>query len=296
MMTSPKARTITKMVAGRRSIILNAAQAASDAREQASLDLVDPIDVYALASALNTRVRFVDIDMEGFYFKGSPARVLLSAHRPLPRRAFTCAHELGHHWFGHGTTMDELQTDDRSDSENPNEILANGFASFLLMPTIGIRRAFNARGWDISKAGPLQMLTVASEFGVGYETLLTHLSMMLKDLPPNRRAELEKTKPKKIRKNLLGENDLTGLTILDSHQQAKTIELEIGRGVVLPKGTLLDGNSLTAAGTFPTFDLYRATKRGLTTAKNAAWTVELRIAPTKFIGPAQYRYLEDPDE
>jgi len=284
------------MVPGRRSIILDAAQAASDAREQVGLDLVDPIDVYALANKLGVRVRFVDISMEGFYLKGSPARVLLSSLRPLPRRAFTCAHELGHHWFGHGTTMDELQTDDRSDSENPNEVLANGFASFLLMPTIGIRRAFSVRGWDAATPTPLQILTIASEFGVGYETVLNHMSLMLRDLSAAKKADLEKIKPKRIRKDLLGDNDFTGLTILDSNQQAHSVELEVGYGLAVPKGTLLDGNFLNAKDTFPGFDLYRAVKRGLMTIKNSNWTVELRIAPAKFVGPAQYRYLEDPDE
>lgn len=284
------------MTVGKRSLIQDAAQAASDAREQGGLDLVEPIDVYGLAATLGVRVRFTNINMEGFYQKGSPPRILLSSLRPLARRAFTCGHELGHHWFGHGTTMDELQTDDRSDNENPNEILANAFGGFVLMPPIGIRGAFNTRNWDIPTATPSQMLTVASEFGVGYRTLLTHLAHMMRDLPVSRKTELAKVDPQRIRKDLLGENDLNGLTILDAHHEAKSIELEVGRGLMVPKGTLLSGAFLGPAKTYPTFDLYRATKRGLMTIKNSSWTVELRISPQKVVGPAQHRFMEDPDE
>jgi Zn-dependent peptidase ImmA (M78 family) len=88
----------------RRALIIDAAQAASDARDRVGFDLIAPIDVYDLAERLGVRVLFLDVSMEGFYQKGPPSRILLSAQRPLARRAFTCAHEIGHHWFGHGST------------------------------------------------------------------------------------------------------------------------------------------------------------------------------------------------
>jgi Zn-dependent peptidase ImmA (M78 family) len=284
------------MVAGKRSLIQDAAQAASDCREKADLDLVEPIDVYGLAEQLKVSVRFTDINMEGFYQKGARPQILLSALRPLARRAFTCAHELGHHWYGHGTTMDDLATDDRSDNESPNEVLANAFGSFLLMPPIGIRAAFNVRGWDIANPTPVQVLTVASEFGVGYKTLLTHLAHMTRDLPLDKKEALAKVDPKRIRKDLLGANDLNGLTILDAQQEARSMELEVGRGLIVPKGTLLDGHLLGQAKAYPDFDLYRASKRGQMTIKHASWTVQLRVSPYQFVGRAKFRFLEDPDE
>jgi len=42
--------------------------------------------------------------MEGMYYRGDPARIVIGARRPLSRRNFTCGHELGHHIFGHGST------------------------------------------------------------------------------------------------------------------------------------------------------------------------------------------------
>lgn len=280
----------------RRALLLEGAQAASDVRDKLGLDLVDPIDIYAVAEALGVRVRFLDISMEGFYQKGKPPRVMLSALRPLARRAFTCAHEIGHHWFGHSSTIDELQADDRHDSDIPEEILANAFASFILMPTIGLRRAFNSRGWKVATANPLQILTVASEFGVGYNTLITHLTITLRDMPQPVRDELEKWTPQRIRKKLLGDDTATGLVILDDKQQAASVDLEAGYAIAIPAGSSVLGDILDHRQNIPSFDVYTATSRGRATVTAPGWKLEARVAPARFIGPANYRFLEDPDE
>lgn len=283
-------------MANRHALILEGAQAASDARDSLGIDLVAPIDIYAVAEAMGVRVRFLSVSMEGFYRKGSPPRVMLSALRPLARRAFTCAHEIGHHWFGHGSTIDEMQSDDRHDSDIPEEILANAFAGFMLMPSIGLRRAFNSRGWKPATANPEQILTIASEFGVGYETLLTHLSMTLADMPRSVRSELGKWTPQRIRKKLLGDDDANGLVILDEKHQTAGVDLEDGYAVAVPMGATVSGSVLTPRQAIAGFDVYDAVGRGRATIKTAQWQAEARVAPQQFIGPANYRFLEDPDE
>jgi hypothetical protein len=78
-----------------------------------------------------------------------------SARRPLPRRAYNCAHELGHHAFGHGSSIDELREDAKAQPwEDPKEFLADTFAGFILMPIIGLRRAFSVRGLTPETATP----------------------------------------------------------------------------------------------------------------------------------------------
>jgi hypothetical protein len=43
----------------------------------------------------------------------------------MPRRAYDCAHELGHHVFGHGSSIDELREDAKAQPwEDPKEFLA----------------------------------------------------------------------------------------------------------------------------------------------------------------------------
>jgi Zn-dependent peptidase ImmA (M78 family) len=284
------------VASNRRLLNLTAAQAASDVRDQVGFDQVDPINVYAVADKIGVRVRFVDVNMEGLYQKSSQPIILISNKRPQPRRAFTCGHEIGHHHFGHGSTLDNLKADDQEDNKNPNEIMANAFASFLLLPTIGVRRAFNSRGLAVGEASPLNMLTVASEFGVGYSTLVNHLALMMHDISLKRRDELLSLKPKKIRKDFLGDNDLTALCILDEAQKANSVDLEIGHGIAVPKGTLLTGKSLELFKSLSSHDVYRAVMRGQTGIKCSSWCAELKISLAEPIGPAKYRYLEDPDE
>ena len=81
-----------------------------DVRTKHGLDLLSPVDIYALSKAAGAKVRFVEIaSMEGMYGQGDAGTVIwLSSLRPLPRRNFSCGHELGHHVFGHGSTVDEL--------------------------------------------------------------------------------------------------------------------------------------------------------------------------------------------
>ncbi|KDM67995.1 ImmA/IrrE family metallo-endopeptidase [Acidiphilium sp. JA12-A1] len=280
----------------RRPLILEGAQAASDVRDQLGLDLIAPVDPYAIAEALGIRVRFLPVSMEGFYQKGNPPRIMLSALRPLARKAFTCAHEVGHHWFGHGSTIDELKADDRQDSDIPEEILANAFAGFLLMPTIGIRRAFSSRGWKPATANPLQILTIASEFGVGYETLLTHMSITLDDMPRNVRIALGKWTPQRIRKRVLGDDDADGLVVLDSKQQSASVDLDVDYALAVPIGAAVSGEVLISRQTIEGYDVYTAVSRGRATVTTPDWQVEARVAPARFTGPANYRFLEDPDE
>lgn len=280
----------------RRALILDGAQGASDLRDRLGLDLVGPIDPYAAANALGIRVRFLPVSMEGFYQKATPPRIMLSAQRPLARKAFTCAHEIGHHWFGHGSTIDELQSDGRGDSAIPAEVLANAFAAFLLMPTIGLRRAFNSRGWKPATCTPVQLLTIASEFGVGYETLLTQLSITLNDMPRSTQAELGKWTPQRVRRQFLGNDDASGLAILDGAQTAATVDLEEGYALAVPSGAQVTSGTLALRQTIGGFDVYDATGRGRGTVTAAKWQAEIRVTPPQFVGSADYRFLEDPDE
>jgi len=280
----------------RRTLILDGARAASEVRDQVGLDQTATVDVYAIAEAIGIRVRFLPVSMEGFYRKGKPPRIMLSALRPLARKAFTCAHEIGHHWFGHGSTLDELKGDDREDSEIPEEILVNAFAAFLLMPSIAVRGAFNRRGWTAASADSVQILTIASEFGVGYGTLLTHLSIALNDMPRNVRSALGKWTPQRIRKHLLGDDEAEGLVILDEKQRSAHVDLEEGYALAVPTGAKAVGEVLTPRQSIKGFDVYDAIGRGRATISTAHWSAEARVAPAKFIGAANYRFLEDPDE
>lgn len=126
----------------RRALATQAMHAAAATRAKARLDQGSPICVFGLCETLGVTVRFNSINMEGMYQRGARPRIHLSARRPLSRRAFNCAHELGHHVFAHGSSIDELRENAKvQPREDPKEFLADTFAGFTLMPVIGLRRA-----------------------------------------------------------------------------------------------------------------------------------------------------------
>ena len=279
----------------RRDLLREGMRAATELRDRLDLDPFGPVDPYFAADQLGVKVRFLDTSMEGFYFKQGPGRILLSSLRPVPRRAFTCAHELGHHWFGHGSTIDQLKQDERPDAGKPDEILANAFAAFFLMPSVGLRGAFARRGWAVPTATPLQVFIVACQFGVGYVTLVNHLSYTLGEISAARRAELERWTPQRIRRDLL-EEDFTSFVVADAQTEAAAFDVERGAAVLLPLNIVVDGDALDHVRSLDAFDLYQAVKRGMVTVKGLAQPFRVRVMPKDYVGPAGNRFLEDPDE
>jgi Zn-dependent peptidase ImmA (M78 family) len=282
----------------RRVLATQAMQAASATRARAKLDQVSPICVYAVCEALGLTVRFNNINMEGMYQRGAPPRIHLSARRPLARRAYNCAHELGHHVFGHGSTIDELREDAKAQPwEDPKEFLADTFAGFILMPIIGIRRAFSVRGWTPEAATPVQMFTIACDFGVGYSTLLTHLSIGLTILPRTRAAALQRITPRALRADIVGALTPGPLIVADHHRASPTLDVEVKTLVLLPPGTQVAGGGLATERGVASGRLFRAVLPGIVQVRAGAWATFVRIAPEGYVGLAQYRHLEeDPDE
>ncbi|MDB5415367.1 MAG: hypothetical protein JWR10_3702 [Rubritepida sp.] len=294
----------TKPSFNRRALATQAMQAAAAIRAKAKLDQVSPICIYGLCETLGIAVRFNNINMEGMYQRGLPPRIHLSARRPLPRRSYNCAHELGHHVFGHGSSIDELREDAKARPwEDPKEFLADAFAGFILMPIIGLRRAFSVRNWLPEAATPEQIFTIACEFGVGYSTLLTHLSAGVDILSRGRSADLQRITPKALRINILGALTPEPLIVADRHRSAPTLDAEVKTLLLLPPATEVVGGGLAFERDLASGRLFRAIKPGIFQARADDWAVFIRIAPVQkdqpygYVGLAQYRHLEeDPDE
>lgn len=288
----------------RRALATQAMQAATATRAEANLDQVGPICIYGLCENLGIVVRFNNINMEGMYQRGVPSRIHLSARRPLPRRVYNCAHELGHHVFGHASSIDELRKDAKARPwEDPKEFLADTFAGFVLMPTIGLRRAFSIRGWAPDTATPMQIFTVACEFGVGYMTLLTQLSAGVRMLSHSRAATLRRVTPKALRTGILGVVTPDPLIVADRLRTARTLDAEVKTLLLLPPGAEVAGDGLAFERDLPTGRLFRAVKPGIFQSSADGWAVFIRVAPVQeheacgYVGLARYRHLgKDPDE
>lgn len=282
--------------ASRKSLVMQGMQASITARIKAGVDLKNPTCIYGLCEAHNVVVRFNEINMEGMYDRTSKPRIHISALRPLARRAFTCAHELGHHIFGHGSTIDELRDDQANSGDRPpNEILADAFAAFALMPTLGLREAFAKRGLDPNRATALDMYAIACNFGVGQATLVNHLAYGISMINQAQRDRLGRITPKMIRTELLGEVVPTPLTVADQHWSSPTLDTEQSALLLLPSGVVVDTAMLVPEREFALGRLFRAAKCGITRVviPGTPWATYVRIAPRQYVGLARFRHLEE---
>ena len=277
----------------RRQLASQAMVASIATRTNTGCGQQSPVCIYSLCEALGVVVRFNGINMEGMYQRGSPPRIHLSARRPLVRRVYNCAHELGHHVFGHGSSIDELREDAQASTKDPKEFLVDAYAGFLLMPTLGMRRAFAVRNWDPQNATPLQMFTVACEFGVGYRTLITHLSASTGTISKKRAETLLKTQPSDIRAGILGATSKSPLVVADTHNSSATMDCEIGMHVLLPLGVRIEGGALIHERDLVGGGLFRASHSGIARAEGPdRFALFVRVARESYVGLAQYRHLE----
>ncbi len=269
---------------------------ASKVRRQLELGRFQPINIYDVCLSLGITVRFVDVNMEGFYVnqEGIPT-ILISNQRPFPRRSFTCGHELGHHVFGHGLKLDILsEENDYSDSKDSDEILVDAFAAALLMPVGSIQSEFIKRGLDIQKASPIDFYTVCSIFGVGYQTLITHCKIngLISEA---KAASLNKTNPSKIFKEHFGGiGDKSHFRIIDQYCKLKTVDLEVSNYIIVPTNTAIEG-TLKKIATTKIGCVYQAKSPGIFTAYSLDSDVSyfIRIQKENYIGLAEYRHFED---
>jgi len=277
----------------RRDLARRALQRSIEVRRKATVGVNAAIDPFDLSERLGVKVQFVDVSMEGFYKPGRRPRILLSALRPLVRRVYNCGHELGHWAFGHASTLDALLEGCERDFQ-PEEFLADTFAGFLLMPPLGVKRAFVRRGWKPETATSEQFYSVACSFGVGYETLIEHCARSLEILPMHRAVVLLKQPVRKIRDSLLARPAPEPLVVIDSFWELRTVDIEIGTLVLLPEGCRLEGSQLEPV-SHSTGRLYRARATGIGRIEDPqrAWAAFVRVTRFQFVGFSTNRHLEN---
>jgi len=218
--------------------------------------------------------------------------IVVSAERPPGRRRYTCGHELGHHIFGHGTCLDEL-ADEATDSWSPEEFVAQRFAAALMMPKIAVDSAFARRGWPISQPTPEMIFVVAQELGVGFTTLVGHLNLTLGRLSRAAADSLRRVRLPKLREQFAGFKIEHDLIFVDQHWGRRTIDVEVGDVVILPKNAKVEG----ACGSVveePTRHVVGAAPGiGSVSIDAGRPPVSLRVSRREFTGLARYRHLEE---
>ncbi len=285
------------MTVQRANLAQEALDKSLEVRQEAGLPFGTPLNVFDLCELLapKVRVRFADYSMEGCYVRSDRPLIEVSALRPLGRRVFNATHELGHHALGHpGTRLDEQLEEGKADpSSDPDEYAANAFAGFLLMPKIGVRRAFVSRGWAISNPQPEQAFVIACHFGVGYLTLVNHLAYGLRAIRIALAEQLKKVRLPAIRQALLGSKDADRMWVADRHYVMPTLDTEVGATLLLPCGSQPEFDNLTFVNDLPAGRVFTAVRPGMTRVEaDGGWAVTVRVAKYQYSGWATNRHLE----
>lgn len=279
----------------RQELARTALRAAIEMRRKAEIPLEDPICVYDFAETLGVEVRFVGgSSFAGMFAKGIDA-VFVPSERPWGRRAFTCAHELAHWRFDHGERVEILDFD-RNDRDIPEEILANFFAAYLLMPTRALKALAVSRGISFRSLSALDAYRLSSQLGVGYGTLIKHLRWSERLIDHTRMEELQLRSPKDIRRELLGQDTPGHLVVADGQWRKVAIDLEVGDHILVPHGVVVNGNSARHVHESQHGSVIQATSPGISQAIGAGdWANMIRVSRKQYAGRGTFRHLEDDD-
>lgn len=275
-----------------------ALRGALEVRRLAGVAHSEPVCVYDLAERLGLGVQFKGGSSFGGLYVKSSETILVPALRPPGRQAFTCAHELGHWYFGHGSHIDELTDTERFNNADPKEYLANLFAGYFLMTPWAVKETFTKRHWSFTTCTPIQVYIVAVQLGVGYETLIQHLRWSLKLISSSQAESLLKVKPIEIRNSILKNYPTRYLVVADLNWTTVSIDLQVDDIAIVPQNIVLEGKSATIIGEHEMGTVLKGDFRGISRIESydGSWAAFVRVAPKDFIGINAYRHLEDPDD
>ena len=283
----------------RKELVLKAAAHAESVRIKCNIGRTAVVDPIQVAEQRGCEVRYLSLaSLEGVYAPTPRPVIVLGSERPAGRRAYTCMHELGHHEFKHGMRVEEIKYGKSHRFKDPDEFLADMFAATLLMSQASIHCSLKERGLNTKKIEPIQIFRLASFFGVGYSTLIDHMTLTLGLLSQQQREYLKQTKPKEI-KALFGCSPQSEVVLVDEYWKSRTVDMEIGDILVLHQGTVVeDSTRMTQLEIIDGQPIFKAVSRGYLRAfhKSNDWAVNIRIAPKQYEGLARYRFLVDPEE
>ncbi|WP_262695979.1 ImmA/IrrE family metallo-endopeptidase [Kordiimonas aquimaris] len=277
-----------------------ALRAASKARVDLGYDQIEPLCIYDACDKHGVSVRFVDINMDGMYNRAAKPKILISNLRPLVRRNMTCAHELGHHVFEHGSTIHEIEsTSEIKSSHDPKEFLADRFASHLLMPTLGMRKALNIRTQNSPALTPQDIWAISSDFKVGYTTVLYHLFFGLSVISKNQFESLKKSTPQLLRNIALGFTSTDPAIFVDQNSCAKTLDLETGDWIVSRDNLIFSDSLFSDELKVPGGFAYQALNQGIARVEGGTLgqaffaRISRKSRRNGYVGLAKYRHLSE---
>jgi IrrE N-terminal-like domain len=264
------------------------AKAALKYRVDRSLGFDEPCDVFQTIANEKVDLQFVDIpSLEGMFLQEPEVRrICVCALRPWGRQRYTAAHELGHCILGHGTQVDTvIETRDRQPSLSDEEILAEAFSRFVLMPPRAVAKAFGKRLQYDARA----VLEASCWLGVGYGTLIRQMCSTLRLISESEQETLLRVKRRELCRNISGIPDLENdLWPLDERWRDRRVHVQLGdviQGVCSKGSGLLSPidstvNRVECVGT-ETVDLI------------SGGSVTISSSRRSFVGFYDYRYMPE---
>ena len=273
----------------RRALAASAIRTATVLRSRLGYGPGDAVCPFDIAQRLGVEVQFLAApSLEGMYASNQRA-IVVNCLRPSGRRRYTCAHELGHHLHGHGTSFDgegELVAD------RAEEFVANQFARALLMPKLAVAAAFARRRWMPVSATAEQVFVVAQDLGVGFLTLLAQMSSSLNLLHAADADRLAKTKLPALRERFVQSDVEHDVFHVDAHWGTPPLDLEVGDLVLVsPPAGRFKGACLLQSG----FGRLRAVTpgKGELCVVGRPTPIHVGVSRREFAGRAIYRHLEE---
>jgi hypothetical protein len=199
--------------------------------------------------------------------------------------------------YGHGSRIDEVQEAGRPE-DSEEEFLAECFGGFLLMPRPAVVRGFDLHGCTPAVASAGQVYEVAAWLGVGYDALLTHMSLNLRLLARPRAAALRQVAPRSIRSGLLGRDCPEHLVVVGDGWVDRAIDIRVGDAVLCPPGVVCEGDCVGP----DRGQLFGTVLRGLTPGRGrvvnpeTGWASFVRVSRSGFAGRARFRHEQEDDD
>lgn len=119
--------------------------------------------------------------------------ILINSTMPMGRQNFTIAHELFHLYVQEPQEF-KVHSCNISNPQLPIERHANTFASYFLLPTIGVNDIMYRINCNRVSVNPAHIITMCGYFGVSYQAMLVRINKILK-LSDAKYSELKDISP-----------------------------------------------------------------------------------------------------
>lgn len=164
-----------------------------------------PVDVYGALRTAGVAIMWQPMPRQfGAYVRepGSCPGVLINSGLPHAAQRQTAGHELGHHWWNHGTREDEDldPPGSRRPPWPPEEKLAETFAAWFLMPRKAAAAALTRMGISQPRS-PADAYMLSLLLGTPYRATVRHLPA-IRLAGPARAADWIKVAPNVIKDRL----------------------------------------------------------------------------------------------